>query len=217
MRRAIGWGAAFGGLSFVMLDALVTRLGFAPWIPRAVAAEPWMASRAAGFTAYVALSLEVALGLLVSTGALDRLLARARIVELHQWLSSATLLLVAAHALVLLGDGFAGLDALDLTIPFLAPVARLPTALSVLSAWILVGLHASYAMRGRLGARTWRKLHYASFGLYALATIHGIAAGTDVARPWAITIDAGSGLVVGALLIARIRQSMARATVLQSR
>ena len=216
MRRTLGFGVLLGLVSLLLLDAVLARSGLAPLLPRAEGAGPWMLSRSAAFTAYVALSLEIALGLLVSTGAADRWIARARFVELHQWLSSATLVLVGAHVLSLLGDGFAGLDALDLSVPFLAPLRRVATGLGVLSGYLLLALHVSYGMRGRIGARTWRKLHYASFALYVLATVHGISAGTDTGRPFATTLYVVSAAVVTALVAARIASAQQKQTALRA-
>jgi sulfoxide reductase heme-binding subunit YedZ len=205
MRRAVAWGSIVGVLVLLVLDAVLTRAGvIAEVLPRASGAGPWLVSRAAGLTAYVALSLEIMLGLLVSTGAVDRALPRARVVELHQWLSSVAIVLVGAHAIALLGDGFVGYDALDLTVPFAAAPRRLATGLGVLSGYAMLGLHLSFAARGKIGARTWRKLHYGAFVLYVTATVHGISAGTDTGRPFTTLLYTLSGLVVATLLGVRI-------------
>lgn len=205
MRKAVAWGSIVGVLGLLVLDAVLTRTGvLAEVLPRASGAGPWLVSRSMGLTAYVALSLEIGLGLLVSTGVADRALPRPRTVELHQWLSSVALVLVGAHAIALLGDGFAGYDAFDLTVPFVAEPRRLATGLGVLSAYAMLGLHLSFAARGKIGARTWRKLHYGSFALYVAATAHGISAGTDTGRPFTTMLYTLSGLVVATLLGVRV-------------
>ena len=43
----------------------------------------------------------------------------------------------------------------------------------------------SFPLRKRIGMRAWRRLHWATYGLFALATVHGLAAGTDTPTPWA--------------------------------
>jgi len=205
MRRSLAWGVLAGVLALLVIDAVLVRAGIPTQVlPRASGAGPWLVSRALGLTAYVALSLEMVFGLLVSTGAADRVLARARALELHQWLSSVSLALVGAHAIMLLGDGFAGLDVIDLTVPFAAELRRFATALGVLSAYAMLGLHLSYAARGKIGARTWRKLHYGSFALYVLATAHGLAAGTDSGRLFTTLLYAVSASGVASLLAVRL-------------
>ncbi len=213
MRRALAWGALAGLFALLVLDAVVVRAGIlAEVLPRASGAGPWLVSRAMGLTAYVALSLEMVFGLLVSTGAADRVLARARALELHQWLSSVSLALVAAHVTTLLGDGFAGLDVIDLVVPFASELRRVATGLGVLSAYAMLGLHLSYAARGKIGARTWRRLHYGSFALYLIATAHGIAAGTDSGRLFTTLLYVVSASGVASLLVLRLMLVAAKRT-----
>ena len=37
----------------------------------------------------------------------------------------------------------------------------------------------SFYVRQHIGQRVWRLVHYASFAVYLLATVHGLQAGTD--------------------------------------
>ena len=213
MRKAMSWGALLGLFLLLLLDAWLSRAGLADsalW--RAEGAGPWIVSRSAGLTAYFALTLEVLFGLLVSTGAADALFPRARALEVHQWLSSASLALVLMHALALLGDGFAGLDAIDLAVPFAASLSRFATGLGVISAYLMLMLHVSFAWRGKLGARTWRRLHYVSFALYLGATIHGLVAGTDASSAFAQALYTLSLVSVLSLLLVRIAQAMTKHT-----
>lgn len=160
----------------------------------------WLASRAGGITAYVALSLEIALGLFLSTGAADRWIARARSVELHAWLSRGTLLLVAAHASALLLDRVQPFGLVDLLVPFAAPHRTVAVAFGIVATWVAWLVHLSFALRHRLGQRLWRALHYASFGVYALATAHGVLAGSD-SIPW---LYLGSASAIAVLLGLRV-------------
>jgi hypothetical protein len=94
---------------------------------------------------FLALTLDVVFGLLVSTAVADRLMPRARSVEVHRWLSSVTLALTATHALALLADRFIRFDVLILLVPFAAPYRALAVGL---------GLHRpARALRAVTGAR----------------------------------------------------------------
>lgn len=211
MRRPIVLGVSIGVLALLVLESVLARAGVvADVLPRAEGPAPWIASRALGITSYVALSLEVIFGLFLSTGAGDRLLARVRTMELHRFLSAVALALVGAHAVLLLVDGFARMDALDLLLPFAAHLRRVPVGLGVLAAYAMLAVHASFALRGRIGARAWRRLHYASFLLYAAATAHGLAAGTDSGRSWMIATYVASITAVALLLALRWRLHAAR-------
>ena len=46
----------------------------------------------------------------------------------------------------------------------------------------------SFYIRKQLGARAWRLIHYASFGTFGLAMLHGLFSGTDTQTFW------GSGM-----------------------
>jgi sulfoxide reductase heme-binding subunit YedZ len=211
-RRAALTGVAIALALVAIGDALAARAGLAPGvIPRAAGAWPWIASRAAGVTALIALTLDVAWGLFLSTGAADGWIARARSVEIHRFLSVSGLALVAAHALLLAADHVVRFDLLDAIVPFAAPYRPLAVGLGVIAAWLAAALHASFAVRKRLGARTWRALHYASFVAFALAIGHGVAAGSDGARPWMRGVYAGCLGLVGALLAYRVALAAARA------
>ena len=54
-----------------------------------------------------------------------------------------------------------------------------------LAGWLFVVVTASFWLRKRIGARMWRRLHWFTFALFGLATVHGITAGTDATQPWA--------------------------------
>ena len=63
----------------------------------------------------------------------------------------------------------------------------------------MVLVYASFSQRKRIGARNWRRLHWATYGIFAAATVHGLAAGSDSRRPWAFAIYlAAVGSVAGA-------------------
>ena len=49
-------------------------------------------------------------------------------------------------------------------------------------------VYASFSLRRRIGTRNWRRLHWATYAIFAAATVHGIAAGTDTTQPWAFSL-----------------------------
>jgi sulfoxide reductase heme-binding subunit YedZ len=184
LRRSIALGFGIGLGLLLVFDAVVVRLGLLGGIvPRLSGASPWIISRAAGVTAYLALTLDVIFGLLVSTAVADRLIPRGRSVEIHRWLSSVTLALTAVHGLALLGDRFIRFDAFDVLVPFLSPHRAFAVGLGVLAAYGALAVHVSFWLRRRIGTSTWRKLHYVSFFVFAGVLGHGILAGSDSAAP----------------------------------
>jgi sulfoxide reductase heme-binding subunit YedZ len=204
MRRYVVAGAGIGCVVLAVADALAARAGWsASVLPRSDGPWPWLASRAAGVTAFVAITLDVTFGLFVSTGAADRWIARARSVDVHRWLSSVALALVAAHALLLLGDGFVRFDLLDAVVPFLAPYRPAPVALGLGAAALAALVHASFGLRHRIGVATWKRIHRLTLGIFVLALAHGLLAGTDAGSPWLRGFYMASATIVSVLLLRR--------------
>ena len=209
MRSSLRNGMIVGVVAALLLGAAGARSGI--WtltIPRSEGTFAWTFSRAAGTTAYLALTLDLLFGLFLSTGAADRWIARAHSVDLHRFLSLAALILTATHALALLGDSYIGFDALDLAVPFLAGAHhRIATSLGILALYLAIVVQVSFALRAQIGQSVWRRLHYASFGVFALATIHGIAAGTDTQQLWMRLTYFLAASSVGALTVWRISRA----------
>jgi predicted ferric reductase len=137
-----------------------------------------------GLTAFVALALDVILGLLLSTRMANRLFAKGVAVELHRWLSPLVLALALGHGLLLLADGYIRFDALAVLVPFASPYRPLAVGLGVIAGYLAVVVHASFALRKTIGARTWRRLHYLSFVALIGAAAHALLAGSDVGSVW---------------------------------
>jgi sulfoxide reductase heme-binding subunit YedZ len=70
----------------------------------------------------------------------------------------------------------------------------------------MVLVYASFSLHKRIGVKNWRRLHWLTFGIFAAATVHGLAAGTDSARPWAFASYLGA---VGAVATATAWRALA--------
>jgi predicted ferric reductase len=210
--KRLAWGAALGLVALLVLDAIAARMGLvAGAIPTVEGPALWTTSRALAVTAFVALWFDVVFGLLVSTRAADRVLARAHSVDVHRALSSVALGLTFAHAALLLGDRTVRFDVLSVLVPFASRYRPWAVTAGVLSAYAAALVHGSFALRGRLGAKTWRRMHYLSFAVYLSALAHGITAGSDTGS-WAMRgMYLASALSVAALTVYRVTVAIARA------
>ncbi|HEU0029952.1 MAG TPA: hypothetical protein VFQ53_04910 [Kofleriaceae bacterium] len=204
--RSVVRGVIVGLVVLGALGAVASRAG---WIvvdvPRFDGTFAWVLSRATGYAAYLALALDVAVGLLVSARAGDRFLARGHAVELHRWLSPLGLALVLGHAVVLLADRYVRFDLLDVAVPFVSSYRPVAVGLGVVAAYLAVVVHASFAFRRQLGTPRWRKLHALSFVAFAGATLHAVLAGSDAWSPWALALVGAPLAIVVVLLVRRIR------------
>jgi predicted ferric reductase len=184
MRRPWLLGLGLGLAMLLVVDAIAARAGLTSGlIPTLAGTAAWTTSRAAGVTAFAALTADVLFGLAVSTGVIDRWLARGRVVEVHRWLASVALALTGAHALALVLDRVVRFDVLDVVVPFLSPYRAGAVALGIAAAYGAVVVHVSFGLRTQIGHRAWRTLHALSFVVFAGALAHGLLAGTDRGLP----------------------------------
>jgi sulfoxide reductase heme-binding subunit YedZ len=153
----------------------------------------WLLARASGLTAYVLLTSSVLAGLTVKTRTLGRRVRAAVVTDLHRFLSLLSLGAVAIHGLTLTLDTAMPMPLADLVIPGLGPYRPLATGIGVLAAELAALIYVSFSFRRRIGVRSWRRLHYLTFGVFGAATVHGLAAGTD---RWAFPLYAGSFVAV---------------------
>lgn len=210
MREALK-GALIGLAVLILAGAIASRTGGAQIAaPRASGTGPWMVVRASGFAAFAALSLDMIVGLALSTRVAAHRLPRGSLIALHSWLSPLALALVLGHAAVLLADSYLRFDAVDLLIPFAAPYRPIATGLGTLAGYAALVVHASFAFRRRLGTRMWRRLHYLSFVAFLAGALHGFFAGTDAGRSWAVVLLAGPLVIASALVALRVRAAVHR-------
>jgi sulfoxide reductase heme-binding subunit YedZ len=159
----------------------------------------WIVARASGLTAYALLTVTVLLGLLVKSRPFGKAIDAAGATGLHRFLSLVGLGMLGLHGLALVADRASGVRLLDLVVPGLASYRPVWTAAGVLAAELMALVVASFSLRRRLGARTWRRLHYLTFGVFAAATAHGLAAGSDTHKGWALGLYvAATASVAGA-------------------
>jgi sulfoxide reductase heme-binding subunit YedZ len=156
----------------------------------------WILARASGLTAYVLLTLSVLAGLVIKTRPFGRSLNAAAVTDTHRFLSLLALATVALHGLVLTLDRTVRIGPGALLIPGLAGYRPLATGLGVVAAELAVLIIVSFRLRTRIGFRNWRRLHWATYAVFGLATVHGLAAGTDTSRPWSMGLYLGAVFAV---------------------
>jgi uncharacterized protein YciI len=124
--------------------------------------------------------------------------------ELHRFVTLLTLVFLGLHVLLLALDGYMRFRVVELLVPFANHYRPLWTGLGVVAARLALAVWASTWLPGLIGYRAWRRLHLATFVVYAAATVHGLQAGSDGHTPWALTVYAASALTVAGLTAARL-------------
>jgi methionine sulfoxide reductase heme-binding subunit len=159
----------------------------------------WILARASGLLAYALLTSSVLAGLVLKARPFGTALKPATVTDLHRFLALLGLGALTVHGLALFLDDAVSIGVADLLVPGIAPYRPLWTGLGVLAAELMLVVYASFSLRKRIGARTWRRLHWATYLIFALATLHGLAAGSDSASAWALALY---GAATGAVLAA---------------
>lgn len=148
----------------------------------------WFLSRASGVTGYVLLWASVVLGLLMSTRLSRRSMLSAwapALMAVHEFVSWVAWGFVVFHAMILLGDTYVQTGWFNLLVPFAFDGGRsVWVGLGQMGFYLISVVLVSYYVRQRIGFQTWRWLHFATFVLYALVTVHGLLAGSDVDVLW---------------------------------
>ena len=170
----------------------------------------WLLARASGLTAYVMLTLSVLAGLVLKSRPFSAL-KPAAVTDLHRLLAMLGLGALAGHAVALVLDTTVHVSVAGLFVPGLVSYRPVWTSFGILAAELMVIVYASFSLRKRIGTKNWRRLHWATYGIFGAATVHGIAAGTDTTRPWAFGLYAGAVAAVAAATTWRTLVPPARA------
>jgi hypothetical protein len=167
-------------------------------------AVTWDVARAGGFTAYVLLTLAVAIGLALSVHLQSPRWPRIINSELHNFLTLLSLIFVGVHVLAVWIDPFTRFGWNEVFIPLVSYYRPLWMALGIVALYLGLAIGISTWVRPWIGYTWWRRLHVFTLLSYALVTLHGIATGSDTQTGWGVAIYAASVALVGGLLFRRL-------------
>ena len=138
----------------------------------------WYAARAAGLTAWALLTASVVWGLLLSVR-FGRRPSPRWLLDLHRFLGGLAVVFTGVHLVGLVADTAVPFDVVDLLVPGASAWRPAPVALGVVALWLLLAVELTSLLMRRLSRRTWHGIHLASYGLFWIATLHGVTAGSD--------------------------------------
>lgn len=165
----------------------------------------WYLSRATAFVSLTLLWVSMALGLGVTNKMVRFWPGAPAAFAIHEYASLLGLAFALFHALIILGDRYISFTLTQILVPF-STLEYKPFWVGLgqigLYIWAIVAL--SFYIRSKIGQKTWRLLHYLSFGMYLLALFHGIFSGTDSSAAWAQQYYWFSGASLLFLLFVRI-------------
>jgi sulfoxide reductase heme-binding subunit YedZ len=170
----------------------------------------WITARAGGTVALALLTVSVLLGLALSSGARSQAWPRFALVEVHRFASLLAGLFVLLHGGALLLDRYVSFGLADIAVPGASSYEPLWTGLGVVGAELMLAIAITNVLRTRIGHRLWRRVHYLTLAVWALALAHGIGAGSDTGSAWATALYGLCGASVAAAFTWRVLGTVAR-------
>ena len=158
----------------------------------------WYLSRGTGAVALMLLTASVVFGVADRNRWSSRAWPRFVVDAVHRSVSLFVLVVIAAHVLVTVLDGFAPISLLDGIVPFRSPYRPLWLGLGTLALDLLVALAVTSVLRERIGFRAWRAVHWLAYACWPVAVAHGLGTGTDASQTWMLVL---TGLCVLAVLV----------------
>ena len=166
----------------------------------------WYIARASGMVAWVLITASVVWGLILSTR-LTRRPKPAWFLDLHRFLGGLSVVFVGVHLAGLVADNYTHFGLASLLVPLASAWHPVAVAWGVVGMYLLVAIEITSLLMRRLPRRLWRAVHFTSFGLFALTTIHALTAGSDAGNVAVQWFALGSCAVVAFLMLVRILSS----------
>ncbi len=142
----------------------------------------WDLARSSGIAAYLLMWLSVVFGLVITNRMAQLWLGGPSTVDMHQFTSLLGMGFAFFHGLILLGDHYTNFSILQIIFPFTTfNYSPFWVGLGQVAFYLTIPVVGSFYLRRRLGPALWRALHFATFLIFALITVHGMLAGTDAA------------------------------------
>ncbi len=169
----------------------------------------WLLARASGLTAYGLLTASVLAGLVLKSRPFGRALKPGSVTDMHRFLALLGLGMLGLHGVTLVLDRTVHMPLSGLFVPGASPYRTAAVAAGVVGAELMTLIYLSFLLRPWIGGRNWRRLHWATYLVFLLATVHGFASGTDSTQPWARDLYLGA---VGAVAFATAWRALGRPT-----
>jgi methionine sulfoxide reductase heme-binding subunit len=151
----------------------------------------WYAARAGGIAAYVLLTLNVSIGLLMTGKKAMKRWPRFALEDVHRFTGILTGTFVALHIVTIAIDSYLPFSLVSLVMPFVSTYRPIWVGLGIVAAEMLLALAVTNHYRNtQLNYRSWRRWHYLNFAVWTAATFHSVGSGTDRSTAWMIAVDA---------------------------
>ena len=164
----------------------------------------WYTTRGAGAVTLILLSSVVVLGIVSTLRVQSPSWPRFLTIGLHRNLALMTLVFLALHIVTAVVDPYTNLGWAAALIPFSSSYRTLWLGLGVIAFELLAAIIVTSLVRGLIGHRTWRAIHWLTYAAWPIGVLHGIGTGTDTLSVWMLAITAGCLAAVGVAVFLRL-------------
>lgn len=164
----------------------------------------WYTTRGAGEVTLILLTTVVILGILSALRVQSPRWPAFLTTGLHRNLALMTLVFLALHIVTAVIDPYTNLGWAAALIPFSSYYRTFWLGLGVIAFELLLAIVATSLIRGQLGRRTWKTIHWLTYAAWPVGVAHGVGTGTDAWSAWMLAITAACVAAVVAAIVLRI-------------
>ncbi len=170
----------------------------------------WFLTRGTGVALLLVLTASLALGMLTAGRRAGGVVPVFVPQSLHRNLSVLGLGLVVLHIATAVADTFVDIRWWQALSPWGATYEPFWLGLGTLAFDLMVLVAFTSAIRSRVSATGWHRVHLLGYAVWPIAFAHGAGMGTDAPEPWARTVGLGCLSVVLLALAVRVARRQAR-------
>ena len=164
----------------------------------------WYVARSSGIVAWGLAALAVLWGLLLSTKVMGRRVRPNWLLDLHRFLGGLTVVFIAVHLVGLVLDPYVDFGAIQILVPFASNWKPVAVAWGVVAMYLLLAVELTSLVRSRIPKKWWRAVHFSSYAIFILGTVHLLTAGTDRHSPVLLWTVVGTSVAVAAMTLVRV-------------
>jgi methionine sulfoxide reductase heme-binding subunit len=163
----------------------------------------WYIARASGLLAWALMTAAVVLGILMGAR-LVKSPSKAWQTDLHRFLGGLAVVFVGVHIFGLVADSYVHFGWAEVLFPMASTWRPLAVAAGIVAMYLLVAVETTSLLKKHLPKQVWKAIHFSSYPLFVLTTLHAITAGTDTRTTFMALVVAVGVIVLGALTVARL-------------
>jgi methionine sulfoxide reductase heme-binding subunit len=144
----------------------------------------WYATRATGLVTLVLLTATVLLGVITAGRFASERWPRFLTMGLHRNLTLLACVFLALHIVTTVADTYTSIPVSAVFLPFASSYKAPWLGLGAVAADLFLAVLLTSLLRGKLGFRAWRGLHWLAYLCWPVALGHGLGTGTERRTLW---------------------------------